>query len=258
MKKKPKFGASYSVFNGLELLETSLRSIRSSCDYINIVYSDESWYGEKSPAKVRPILEDLVSRGLADEILEYKVDPKIHPKSNEIKKRNVGMRAALHVGCDYLMSVDADECYIASELEMMKKEIIERGITHSYVCSLRYKSATEMYVPFGEMYPEYTQTFCKINRFSKFGGSKRKMVALVDPSRRISNRLQMQKHWMFMHIYQHHYLGYRKDIDGKFRNAALAMTPSANKTRRALWASQQTVKVENIFNLPIFKQRKIS
>ena len=43
-----KWGVSYSIFDGIELLEHSIKSIRNSCDYINVVYSNISWYGNKT------------------------------------------------------------------------------------------------------------------------------------------------------------------------------------------------------------------
>jgi hypothetical protein len=248
-----KFGVTYSVYDGLELLESSLRSIRPACDYINIVYSDESWYGEKSPIEIRPILQDLVARGLADEILEYKVDTKQTPIANESKKRNAGMRAALRAGCDYLMSMDADEYYVASELESMKSEMLEKGITHSYACSLPYRNATEMIALCNGMHSQYVQTFCKINRFSKFGGSRRKLVTVVDPTRRISNRWQRQKHWVFNTLWMHHYIAYRKDFTSKCRNSSSSGVRATNAANsRAMLDRMPAVEMDNIFGLPIF------
>ena len=38
-----KWGVSYSIFDGIELLEHSVKSIRNSCNYINVVYSILVW-----------------------------------------------------------------------------------------------------------------------------------------------------------------------------------------------------------------------
>jgi len=246
--KKHKFGATYSVWDGLELLESSLRSIRGSCDYINIVYSNESWYGRKSPRKILPILQDLMARGLCDEIIEYKVDIKRSPTDNETRKRNMGMKAAVRAGVHYLMSMDADEFYVASELEAMKSEIIERGITHSYVCTLRYKNTAEQYVLCDKTWPEFIQTFCRVNRFSRYG-SRNNMKMLVDPSRGVKNRLQIQKHFLFRFIWAHHYSGYRKDMASKFKNSSGAKNYQKNYQCKI---HPPTIRVKNTFNLPVF------
>ena len=42
---KAKLGISYSVWDGEELLEASIKSVRENADYINVVWQKKSWYG---------------------------------------------------------------------------------------------------------------------------------------------------------------------------------------------------------------------
>ena len=41
--KNNKLGVSYNLFNGEELLEASIKSIRQNVDYINVIYQEYSW-----------------------------------------------------------------------------------------------------------------------------------------------------------------------------------------------------------------------
>jgi len=138
-------------------------------------------------------------------------------------------------------------------LNALKSEMLAKKITHSYVRCLTYKNATELLMPVNGMNSLYVQTFCKINRFSLFGGSRRKQVAKVDPTRRISNRWQRQKHWVFADMWMHHYFVYRKDFISKCQNssAGRASAAAAAKSHAAL-DCVPTIKQENRFKLPIF------
>lgn len=64
-------GAAYNVFDGEELLEASIRSIRTSVDYIVIVYQTTSNFGEKCSHNLVQILESLKEKGLVDDIVHY-------------------------------------------------------------------------------------------------------------------------------------------------------------------------------------------
>ena len=61
--KKPemKLGISYSVWDGEELLEASLKSVRKNCDYINIVWQKYSWYGEPCSENLEKFLRHMLT-----------------------------------------------------------------------------------------------------------------------------------------------------------------------------------------------------
>ena len=80
-----KWGVSYSVFDGIELLEHRIKSIRNSCDYVNVVYSDISWYGHKTDDDILSILQDLKEKKLIDEIIYYKPNLTLSAGENERK-----------------------------------------------------------------------------------------------------------------------------------------------------------------------------
>ena len=54
-----KLGISYNLFDGEELLEYSINSVRDSCDHINVVYQKISNWGEPCSKDLEDILHDL-------------------------------------------------------------------------------------------------------------------------------------------------------------------------------------------------------
>jgi hypothetical protein len=65
-----KVGISYNVFDGEELLENSIKSIRDNVDYVSVVYQTVSNFGNPCDDGLVPLLEKLVKDGLVDEIFE--------------------------------------------------------------------------------------------------------------------------------------------------------------------------------------------
>ncbi len=70
--KKYKLGVSYNLFDGEDLLEGSIKSIRNHVDYINVVYQNVSNFGNKSETNLEELLKDLKTKGLIDDFVEYK------------------------------------------------------------------------------------------------------------------------------------------------------------------------------------------
>ena len=54
-----KLGVTYSLFDGEELLPFSILSIRPHVDYINVVFQEHSWFGDKCTPLVRPMLAPI-------------------------------------------------------------------------------------------------------------------------------------------------------------------------------------------------------
>jgi hypothetical protein len=66
-------GAAYNVFDGEELLEASIRSIRSNVDYIVVVYQTISNFGQPCSPNLIPILENLRKNKLVEDLVRYDV-----------------------------------------------------------------------------------------------------------------------------------------------------------------------------------------
>ena len=86
------------VFDGEELLEFAVKSIRNVIDYISVTYQDVSYFGNKADPNLLPYLENLKKEGLIDEILFYKTDLSIHHKQNELNLRNLGLEESKKAG----------------------------------------------------------------------------------------------------------------------------------------------------------------
>lgn len=233
LNTKHKWGVSYSVFDGHELLEKSILSIRESVDYINVVYQTTSWYGSKCDEDLLPTLYRLKDAGLIDELIEYtyihKEGRSGHAPKYEKQKRTLGLEAAKKAGCTYFMTMDCDEFYFKDEMEKAKKYILINNISHSFVIIYHYvlepiyrKLNAEYYVPF----------FSKINKYSSFipFHFEHYYVCLVDPTR-LLNKLILFK-FLFFKIYgkyhpfilndiaMHHMSSIRKNIMSKIANSS--------------------------------------
>lgn len=122
MDNKLKFGVSYNVFDGFELLEDSIIQIRDVIDYISVVYQKKSNWGNDAHPLQEEILNTLLSNGLIDELYLYDAPTnKENPKLNEIEKRNIGLELSKEHGCTHHMTMDCDEFYLKAEmLELIK------------------------------------------------------------------------------------------------------------------------------------------
>lgn len=210
-----KIGVSYNLFDGEELLEGSIKCIRDEVDYISVVYQTESNFGNPCDDNLIPLLNDLLKKGLVDELFEYK--PKINKGGhhNEITKRNIGVSLSLGAGCTHHMSMDSDEYYLLQEFQYMKKTMQE-GNYDSSACQLLtyYKEPIYILDP-----PEdyYVSLLYKLKSSSEYKIGNR-LPVLVDPTRcmepgncKIFTRNEVQ---------MHHLSYIRKDIKKKLTNSS--------------------------------------
>lgn len=245
-----KWGVSYSVFDGHELLEASIRAIRDHVDYINVVYQTKSWYGVPANSDLVPELKKLKKLGLIDELIEYKANPNIKAVKQECEKRNIGLRAARHAGVDYFMTMDTDEFYNGTEFESAKRKIIEQGITHSFCNIVGYgvMPTQQILAPT----PSFVQFMSKIGHLSRLGKT-RYDICLIDPTRRISRySLFRNKCYFLSGIQMHHFSYVRKNVITKLKN-------SSAKTNHNVTVNDlikiDTVMVPDTFDLmPLFNQ----
>jgi hypothetical protein len=67
-----RLGAAYNVFDGEELLEASVRSVRAGgVDFVCVVFQTVSNFGAPCSEKLVPLLHRLRDEGLVDELIEY-------------------------------------------------------------------------------------------------------------------------------------------------------------------------------------------
>ena len=216
---RQKWGVSYSVFDGEELLEASIRSIRSSVDYINVVWQSISWYGAPANEGLLPLLLRLKEEKLIDELIEFTPDLSLKAGRNETRKRNVGLAAARKAGCTYFMPMDTDEFYKAEEMEAAKEFILQQGITHSYCAQNAYGTKPTELILAATCCCTF---FTKLTPFSRHKNDKH-VVALVDPTRKISHIpwfLGGSRHYFLHMVRMNHFSLIRKNILKKLQNSS--------------------------------------
>lgn len=216
-KSQPKFGVSYLIFDGEELLEASIKSIRSQVDYINVVYQLTSWRGNPAKETLRALLEDLKVKKLIDELIFFEPNLSDNPQNNETIKRNIGLKAAVKAGVNYFMTMDCDEFYFTDEVARAKQSILLAGITHSYCAQVLYGDLPTLR-QVSHHNKAYVQFFCKVDEISVLGANDF-CCYRVDPTRMVLER-KNSYHDLLNLIKMHHMTKIRKDLEGKYKNSS--------------------------------------
>lgn len=241
---KTKWGVSYSIYDGEELLEASIKSIRSCVDYVGIVYQTTSWHGQPANKNLLLLLNDLKNQGLIDELIEFKPNLKINAGKNERTKRTLGVKHARKAKVDYLICLDTDEFFIKEAVESAKYTIINEGISHSYCpivcysqnCKERHVDNETFAIPF----------FSKINIFSKVGKNYSQAITLTDPNRTISGGL-FSKHYFLCNVTMHHFNWVRNNIKKKIDSSSGKETAKAYE--RFINTKYKIYQDEDIFGI---------
>ena len=127
-----RFGVSYNIFNGEEHLIPSIKSIRDSVDYINLVVQYVSNNYSNASEKLFEVLKEIRTSGLVNEIIEYTPTNQA-PQLNEYQKRVIGFNSARDNGIDYFATMDADEYYFSYQLNQAKRFLISNSISCAVV-----------------------------------------------------------------------------------------------------------------------------
>jgi hypothetical protein len=146
-----KLAAGYIVFDGLEVLEASLRSIRKSVDTVIVAYQLQSWTGKPAQSDLIQILDTLKKKRLIDHLVEFKEfrpmpfdtpDQVKIVKGFELMKRQRCLDLAKQLGATHYLSMDSDECYRAQEFEWAKQQIIKDSLDVTCVHYINYVTPT--------------------------------------------------------------------------------------------------------------------
>lgn len=252
-----KLGVTYSVWDGEELLEYSIKSIRDSVDYINVVYQDVSWFGEPCSPSLKDLLMQLNEKGLIDEIYKFYPDFEQISNVNELIKRNVGLEAIKKAGCTHFMVLDTDEMFKKEEFERAKQFVISNDITHSVCNQLMYLTPT---LRFSEPANFFAPFIYKVDEDKKlFWTQPSDYPWYMDPTKQVP--IDTNSKICFLHnVIMHHYDKVRVDLVKKYRNSAAMLTQEVQNeflntvTKESIetkLASGEIVRVENFFNIDI-------
>ena len=255
-----KLSVSYNVFDGEELLEKSISTIRSYADHVSVVWQKTSNFGNPCHSRLENLLKDLASKRLINQTLEFIPDCANPAYVNEVAKRNIGLEIARETGCTHQMSMDTDEFYVGEQFENLKNIVNANGHDASYCEMLTYfKKPTYQVRPFNAY---HVPLIYEVKPSAHYVAGHPSPV-VVDPTRRMSlveNPLILTRDEMEMH----HMSYVRRDIKSKIINST---SKSAFTDVSAFFemfdeyklgetfftthppGSETTVEVDNIFGL---------
>ncbi len=249
-----KLGASYSVWDGEEMLEYAIRSIRSEVDYVNVVWQKVSWFGSPCSDGLEPMLKKLRDEKLIDELIFFEPDLSALPAENETGKRNVGLEAARKAGCTHFITLDTDELFDAEEFKTSKEIIYQFGLTHTACPIITYFSPTVRIV--GGKTGCTLPFICSIEKGEKLVLNAHQPW-YADPTRKIP--VSKNSRPFFMHtVCMHHFPRCRHDLNKKIQNSTMNQSAEGRENLKAflnldpekMLEDGFCVKTSNKFGLP--------
>ena len=265
LRKKNKYytmrlGVAYNLFDGEELIEYSIKSIRNNVDFICIIWQKISNHGEKCNEKLEEFLNKLVSEGLVDKLYLY--EPNIvdtngeNASLNETKKRNIGLELCRQNGCNYHMTIDTDEFYTEKQLQFMKKEMEDGDYGTGYCQHLQYYHDSIYQLKYPER--QYVATIEKIMPNTKYIYNIPCIIP-IDPTRKTNNVKENELRYRIFsrkECQMHHLSFVRKDIKKKLWNHSskrFFTEESVNRIvkyynswkypQRCMWAGEKLLEV---------------
>lgn len=211
-----KLGVSYNVFDGEELLEDSIKQIRSEVDFISVVYQKISNFGSFCDNGLIPLIQKLKDEGLVDFIYEYIPVVQHGGHYNEITKRNIGLLISIENNCTHHMSMDTDEFYIKDQFKYLKDDIIKNDYDTTYCQMKTYYKNWEYQLDPPEDY--FVSLIYKIrpNIFFEFNTYA---PVLLDPTRRM--KIEKYKIYQRDEIEMHHGSYVRDNLESKLNNSSI-------------------------------------
>ena len=227
LRKNMTLGASYNLFDGEELLPYSIRTIRKNVHHISVVYQTTSNFGNPANPDLKENLERLKKEGLVDELYLYEPNLKISAQQNEKNKRDIGLKLSKKGGCNYFLSMDADEFYDENQFNEALNYIVLNNIKMSAVGIIEYLKSPEnqivggyTFTPKGaELYNFYVPFVIKISQFKKQRHGKNYFPCYTDPTRKLSHAGRF-KLFSLQEIAMHHMSTIRLDINKKYDNTS--------------------------------------
>jgi hypothetical protein len=238
-----KIAAIYSVWDGVELLQSSIDSIRKHVHAIIVVWQRQSNWGEDLEG-----LEEEVSKitGI-DELIQFA--PYVSPERlngviNETNKRALGYAAAKALGATHYMHIDCDEMHEPSTFDKAI-DYLSSGYESTYCLIDEYLTPTHKIGTSGLFVPFITNICVK-------SGVRSLYPVLVDPTRKPETRNAICVGTM------HHYTFVRKDIERKLKNSSAKVNYNVAEECNSIRASitnplyfkgQPTILVPDYYNL---------
>lgn len=210
-----KYGISYNIFDGEELLEDSILCIRDLVEYVSVVFQTESYWGNKCSEGLEDLLLRLKNEGLIDDLVKYDNNPQLSPHQNQILKRNLGVQLSKKNFCTHHMSMDCDEFYTEDQFNDLLDWYDDNPNYVGFADYNDYYKSPSFLID--KPHDTMVSLFFPIKQNHHFVLNYRSPV-LVDPTRRPN--YDHYKIFEPVFIQMHHMTLVRKNIDSKIRNAA--------------------------------------
>lgn len=120
---KMKLGAVYNFWDGEENLAESVEAIRAHVDFVAVVWSEKSIYGENRTADDLAKLLKLFKTLKFAEVVRY--EPPGTAEAGDAQKRNQAIDICKVFECTHFMSIDPDEIFKPDQFAMVKAETAE-------------------------------------------------------------------------------------------------------------------------------------
>ena len=202
-----KLAACYTVFNGVELLEHAINSVKDHVDEIIIGFQTVSNYGNEC----KDIL-DFMDRFPDYNYFNYEPDLTVDSKTNEKRKHQKLIEFARSKNCTHFFLSATDHFYKEDEILYAINVVLTTGVRTTYSKMITYfKEPTLRLEPLEEYYmPFICSTSVNIGSMSP---------VLVDPA---CSFRPFAPYYVFKEeeVLMHHFSWIRKDIRNKLENAA--------------------------------------
>jgi len=226
-----KLGVSYIVFDGIELLEHSIKQIRKHVDHVQVIYQTSSWFGHPLKPEDLIALNSLKMRGVIDELTRFVdfvplkdalANSIAKAKSYEKKKRELGLKSALKKGCTHYLCMDVDEFYQEDQFVAAKSEIEKNDYGLTAVRFINYVNLPTLHRGYD---PSRVPFICKIGE-SSFMTSR--FFVKCDPTRGIASPVKTTHEFDAEKITMHHMESIRKDLKTKYAATTRAIFKRSN------------------------------
>lgn len=242
--------ACYTVFNGEELLEKSMKQIDSEVDLFIICYQHISNKGQSNPD-----LAAYLSRFADNDkvlLLKYTPDLRVNTKVNERIKHQLMIDFARVNGASHVFLAACDHFYQTNQFKFAKELSICNDLDVTYTRMFTfYKNPTWQITPLEEYYMPF---IIKLKDETKFS-SVAKSPVLVDPSVKVNN---VKRYSIFQpsECILYHYSMIRQDIKSKFQNAAASIRWKAGDIEKFI-SEYENYNLETNEGVSYFGGRKI-
>lgn len=207
-----KLGVAYSVFDGEELLEGSIKQIREVVDFIFVSAQSRSYNGEIYDGGMFKMGELFKNKTID---LWGIFESVSNPTEAETTKRTLCIAALRDAGCTHYLLLDCDEYFNTDEF-LAAKLLIERNDLDGTACRFfpYYKDPTYQVTPIEEYYIPFIQ---KMYPDSRTGVTQ--YPVLADPTR-MNNHTDDFYAFRQSELMMHHYSHIRADYMRKLNNSS--------------------------------------